>query len=169
MIPATLLPADLQSKAFIAGGYAACPALAADMDVWVPVSAHRMSTERARILTWLEDTMWPYETLTDRRFVVLDNSDAHYPIAAGKVAIVRSVHMSHPVHIMVVSHKVKELLESFDVSTHQIALAYGNVVKGSGWTPITVPPVKLKDTPTTDARMEKIAARYGHTLTQEVR
>lgn len=34
-IPEGLLPPGVESRAFIAGGYAACPARATDIDVWV--------------------------------------------------------------------------------------------------------------------------------------
>lgn len=35
MIPDDLLPEKYRDQAFIAGGFAACPSLANDMDVWV--------------------------------------------------------------------------------------------------------------------------------------
>jgi len=43
MLPANLLPEPYQSTAFIAGGWAACPSLATDMDVWVPVPSPHVS------------------------------------------------------------------------------------------------------------------------------
>jgi hypothetical protein len=176
MIPPTLLPEDLQQQAFIAGGYAACPALALDMDIWVRVNGDEtMHDAKQRIIDWLENTMWPYEAATTRLSspgVILGGRDGydHLDINVLKVATVKSVYLTHPYHIMVVNVDPATLIEAFDISTHQIALAWGNVIKGSGWTPITEPPRMLRRTPTTPERMEKIAARYGHALTpQEIR
>ncbi len=165
MIPKELLPADLMGSAFIAGGYAACPALARDLDVWVYTNSEVESMEdvRARILTHLESDVWPYET-ADEDTRLAGMRDDNYPIFVLKVATVRSVHLTHPIHILVVNQQPVDLLETFDISTHQVALVFGRVVKGSGWTPVTVPPVKLRDTPTTNERMARIAARYGHGL-----
>lgn len=176
MIPPTLLPDDLQRNAFIAGGYAACPALALDMDVWVKVDRNDSLPEaKQRILDWLESTMWPYDAATTRPSIVGTvgaNADGYdgMGVFVQKVATVKSQYLTHPYHIMVVNVDPRTLIETFDISTHQIAIAFGNVIKGSGWTPITEPPRVLKMTPTTPERLEKIAARYGHALTpQEVR
>lgn len=171
MIPATLLPEDLLQRAFIAGGWAVCPTLASDMDVWVWVDTTEESLSGAhdRILMWLEETMWPYEPLSDSRMELpasFHQDGTYGDVGILKVAVVRSAHLSHPYHIMVVDKGPVDLLEHFDISTHQVALVAGNVVKGSGWTPVTEPPRVLRMTPTTPARMAKIAARYGHTLVE---
>lgn len=164
MIPKGLLPPDLMDNAFIAGGYAACPALASDLDLWVYVpQSQSLQAARTEILQWLESELWPFELQEDRRFNRLGPSASEgYDVIAGKVAIVKSPHMTHPIHIMVVDRSPAELLETFDISTHQVAIVFGNVIKGSEWTPVTVPPVMLKNTPTTPERMRKIAVRYGH-------
>lgn len=162
MIPKGLLPPDLEGSAFIAGGYAACPALATDIDLWVYVAGESLADARDRILLWLQTEMWPYETQEDNRPQLAGSTIDGYSIISVKVAIVRSPHLSHPIHIMVVNQSPVDLLETFDISTHQVAIVFGNVLKGSRWTPITQPPIMLKNTPTTPYRMIKIAARYGH-------
>lgn len=168
MIPKGLLPPDYMDCAFIAGGYAACPPLARDIDLWVMVNpSQSLAAVREEILAWLESELWPYEVQDDRRLRPLGTTAEGYDIIATKVAVVKSLHMSHPIHIMLVDRSPRELLETFDISTHQVAIVFGNVIKGSGWTPITEPPRQLKDSPTTAARMEKIAQRYGHSLTPQ--
>ena len=165
MIPKELLPSDLANCAFIAGGYAACPALATDIDVWVYIQkeSETLREARARILGWLESEMWPYEEEeANSRREGFDKDG--YSISSVKVAVVRSPHWSHPVHIIVTNAQPAELLETFDISTHQVAIVFGNVVKGSKWTPVTQPPVMLRNTPTTPERMEKIRTRYGHSI-----
>lgn len=177
MIPKELLPPDLMGSAFIAGGYAACPALASDLDVWVYVprgddeaDGEKLDATRGRILVWLETEMWPYE-LQDSNHLPegAEVKEGVYPFHSQKVAVVRSPHWSHPVHIIVTTATPAELLEGFDISTHQIALVFGNVIKGSGWTPITERPKRLSGAfnVSTEARLEKIAARFGHSLTAQ--
>ncbi len=156
MIPKELLPADLMGSAFIAGGYAACPALARDLDVWVLApEAEDLESARERILAHLESTMWPYEALD---WMTEEYGTTH----AMLVATVRSSHLTHPVQILVTHSQPIDLLETFDISTHQVALVLGNVVKGSSWTPVTEPPVMLRRSPSTPVRMAKIAKRFGH-------
>lgn len=169
MLPKRLLPPDMMDSAFIAGGYAACPALARDIDLWVTVpQGESLRGARNEILAWLEIEMWPYEAEADNLIRNLGKAnDGYTACLTGKVAIVRSPHMTHPIHIMVTSVSPADLLETFDVSTHQVAIVFGNVIKGTGWTPVTEPPRMLKMTPTTPERMEKIAARYGHSLTPQ--
>jgi hypothetical protein len=180
VIPKGLLPAELMERAFIAGGYAACPALATDMDLWVKVSdvgrtvdESRQETEamqlgRTLILEHLEREFFPYEVQEN---TVTSNGDTidGYPVSVMKVAVVNSPHLSHPIHIMVCGGSIQELLETFDISTHQIALSFGGVIKGPRWTPITERPVIIQSatgvsTQKTQERLEKIAARYGHSI-----
>jgi hypothetical protein len=179
MIPKELLPAAMMGSAFIAGGYAACPALASDLDVWVYVArdgdieddGERLAQARADILAWLESEMWPFEAQdNNHRPEGATVADGAYPFHSQKVAVVRSPHWSHPIHIIVTTATPAELLEGFDISTHQVAIVFGNVIKGSGWTPVTVPPVKLPGVfnVSTEARMRKIAARYGHPLPNDI-
>jgi hypothetical protein len=169
MIPKGLLPPDLEGSAFIAGGYAACPALATDIDLWVYVAGESLADARDRILLWLQTEMWPYETQEDNRPQLADSTIDGYSIISSKVAIVRSPHLSHPIHIMVCAGSIQELLETFDISTHQIALSFGGVIKGPRWTPITERPVIIRSatgisTQKTQERLGKIATRYGHSI-----
>jgi hypothetical protein len=168
MYPKGILAPHREGNAFIAGGYAACPALAGDLDLWVWVDERKESLSHAReqILLWLEAELWPYEAQGGLQQVTNDQNP-NYPVQSMKVALVRSPYWSHPVQIIVTTADPNALLETFDISTHQIAIVFGNVIKGSGWTPITETPRILRMTPTTPERLERIAARYGHSLTPQ--
>lgn len=174
MFPRTMLPEKYRDVAFIAGGYAACPALATDIDVWVPVTNAQdgvncpelLTDARQEILAYLESEFFPYKE-EDGALRGQAGMSGSYPVGVRKVAVIASAHLSHPIHIMVCAGTVQEILSGFDISTHQIALTMGGVVKGDKWTPISEPPRALKHTDTTAARMEKVAARFGHSLTAQ--
>lgn len=163
MIPRNLLPDDYYDGACIAGGYAACPALASDMDVWVFVPSYLLEDARALILEHLSHYGFSY-TKEERERQRAEGTDPGGYDVSGFILKVARVSLGHEtIHILVTSFPgVLELLSSFDVSTHQVALTDAGVIRGGDWTPITEPPVKLKDSPTTDERMRKIARRYGH-------
>lgn len=158
MIPTNLLPEG--TNYCIAGGFAACPALAQDKDVWVFASeiepgdaGHR----REELLKHLTEQGFEFEAEDETR-----NAHGYEGmIDILKVATIRTNDI--PIHLLVTTaDSVFDLMESFDISTHQIALTpEGRVVRGSQFTSVTESPVKLRDTPTTDARMVKISQRYG--------
>lgn len=151
----------------IAGGYAACPGLATDCDVWVFLQGFGGGDAedfRVQILSNLKEwsSFWgfaftPEANDPDRptEFYDLGND-----ILCWKVA-----KLDDGRHIILTDARdAAHLLENFDISTHQCALTSdGEFIKGSQWTPIDVPPVMLRDTPNTRDRMQKIEARYGLT------
>lgn len=90
-----------------------------------------------------------------------DDSYGDGRIEIYKVAVVNTESLK--IHLMVTTARtIQDILDGFDVSTHQIAIgSNGYVVKGRGWTPITEAPVALLNNPQTPERMERIARRYG--------
>ena len=174
MLPVNLLPSGV--AAFIAGGYAACPALATDIDVWVSVDTHdainpwdAVWTERLRLLNHLHQYFGFTVTEEDQtgsvrdrnRMIVRDTFEGYnLPLPIYRVATVRVEGASLPYHIIAVGAGLDEVLSSFDISTHQIALTEKGVVTGANWTPITEPPQVITEKFTTPARLEKIRARY---------
>ena len=53
-------------------------------------------------------------------------------------------------------------MNSFDITTHMIGIHPTlGIVKGEHWTPLEKMPKVWKMTPTTPARLKKIAARYA--------
>lgn len=141
----------------IAGGYAACPQLASDMDVWVltgPVDslediADEIREECPAIVPFDMSIANEPEYILDHGVRILKVGTQYPPVGV-------------PMHLMLAECRtITGLLDCFDVSTHQCALnADFEFIKGLQWTPITVPPVELFSTPSTAARMRKIAERY---------
>lgn len=159
MIPSYLLPEG--TPYFVAGGWAACPALATDMDIWV--ISRTPAPTRTELLDHFKMRLFVDEYEEERSDEVEGDVDAYSNPLTLKVARV-SIGQKR-FHILVTSGDITDVLNGFDISTHQVAITdSGTVVRGYSWTPITEPPVKLKDTPTTDVRMLKIATRYGHAI-----
>lgn len=175
MIPRGLLPDALDQTAFIAGGFAACPALAEDVDVWVPAVPGECEAMRTLILAHLrahnfDVTEQDGEGSPRRRFqqdTALAKSQLlstfegyHMVLRLRRVGTVTISGHTLPYHIIVVEGDIDEVLSSFDISTHQIALTARGVVKGVDWTPLWEPPLVLADKYTTPDRVRKIRTRY---------
>ena len=178
MIPVNLLPEQYHPHAFIAGGYAACPALAQDIDVWVSVDTINAPNPwdavwdaREIILRHLDTTfhtVQPEDVEGSPRYrnrLIVRSTFEGYnlPLPIYRVATVKVDGASLPYHIIAVGADVDEVLSSFDISTHQVALTTRGVVKGEHWTPTWAPPVVINNKYTTPARLEKIRTRYHQT------
>lgn len=163
-IPETLLPPD--TYAFIAGGYAACPERALDMDVWVLDTTGNPEKTRAALLLWLSDYHWVFGKEThEEKFRADGPGYDEMDCRILKVAVIP--YYTTTIHLMVTDAPPLALLRNFDVSTHQIALIpssrlpEGDLLRGPGWTSLDQEPVQLKETSATFARMEKIRTRYA--------
>lgn len=172
MIPQGLLPEG--TEWCVAGGWAACPSLGTDQDVWVLVDADgdadTLENTRHELLEHLRSYFatqsWRLSEQEEAR--VGDPKD--YDNTVVQILKVAQINDGgRVIHLLVAdAPSPSYLIRTFDVSTHQIAInSDGRIIKGSEWTPVTMPPVKLRDTKTTDARMLKIAARYGHATANE--
>jgi hypothetical protein len=179
MLPNNLLPSDLQEIAFIAGGFAACPALASDVDVWVPVlgDVSVLNAARTRILSHLRLHGFNFEEQdgrgSKREQFALDRSLSrdifvsstfegyHLSLLIRRVATV-SAQGSLPYHIIIVNGEVDDVLSSFDISTHQCALTVRGFVAGEDWTPLHEDPKVITLKYTTAERLLKIRNRYAH-------
>jgi hypothetical protein len=178
VIPANLLPEAYQKSYCVAGGWAACPALAQDMDVWVyGIETSELETVRCELIAHLsaENAKVPYyrrpfyvEQQTEAR-----NTDAREEYESKTVEIRKvakvEVKLSprarrKVIHLLVTdARNPAEILDGFDVSTHAVAIDYsGAVWKGIGFTAPHIPPVALLMNEKTPARMRKIALRFGH-------
>lgn len=186
MIPKNLVPPGM-GEVFIAGGYAACPALASDVDVWVSVpngDKRALDDTRFAILQHLRDQPGFVVEEQDREnsprmlaqkrvyaqvdtemskglFLVSTFEGYHLALLLRRVATVTVEGGSLPFHIIVVAGGVDDVLSSFDISTHQIALTEKGVVRGEHWTPIWEYPVVITQKYTTSKRLSKIADRYS--------
>lgn len=166
-LPPNLLPRGMTRAAFIAGGYAACPELATDIDVWVMVDPTKLYEERRRILTHL----------VDHGFIPCAGTDAPvkeeftgdrlgYEDITANILKVAEVWRGNqkPIHIMVTDAPALMLLLNFDISTHAIAFTDNGTIRAPEWTPLHMEPIIVKNhmTRKTQDRFNKINARYAH-------
>jgi len=155
------LPERLRQDAFIAGGYAACPALASDIDIWVHCGVEQISVVHDEIIAYLKSVYGGWnvteEPFAEAAFDYIDTGDGQCTVRKCAVVKMRSTSL----HIMITDAWVHTILDNFDISTHMVAiLPSGEVIKGAAWTPIYAPPIVVKDTPRTAARLDKILKRY---------
>lgn len=164
-IPEGLLPAG--TPALIAGGYAACPALASDLDLWVYAARggkRTMGETRMMLLEHLKTWAYKVEAQDDSEQFTADGCGYdELDCLIMKVGIV-SVNGRKPIHLMVTDAPPIALLMNFDISTHQIGLDDNGVIYGPEWTDLTVEPQVIKNAGTskTTERLAKISARYAH-------
>lgn len=157
-IPEGILPVG--TNAYIAGGYAACPERADDIDVWVRCpTVDELDSFRQQLLSHLTEQHYAFDSLNDRREYKDDYGD--YVGGVLKVARVQRPG-ERDIHIMVTNLQPIDLLDTFDISTHMVAFdgerCYRNPEK---WSALTEDPIVWKMTPTTPDRLEKIRNRYA--------
>lgn len=158
MVPKNLLPSD--TRYVVAGGWAICPALATDMDLFVLAGQHADLQEvRQELLDHFKAEGFNYvEEQETREFVGYDGL-----IGIGKVAKVESAYMGGKmIHVLVASTTIaEEVLNSFDLSICMVGIMDdGKVITSAYWTPPTERPAVVKDTPTTQARLNKYLERF---------
>lgn len=155
MIPRNLLPEG--RNYFIAGGYAVCPALATDIDVWVQAEYEDVDEVRVELLRHLKDQGFDYTEQDPARHGVDD-----YPGSTVKVATIDSiVHFGKPIHLLVTNAGVERVVNSFDLSISQVALTEYQVILGDSWTPTTSQIHVVRQTRTTDERLAKYRKRFN--------
>jgi len=159
MIPARLLPGDL--RYCVAGGWAACPALATDVDVWVyGVEHEEFDGECGRITRHLSKTYYDdFDPLTEQTKLVTYD----HVIPVRKIGRVYDDVAQATYDIMVCEANTPyQLLDGFDISTHMVAIDYtGRVIKHDLWTPSKQMPLINRMTSKTGDRMRKICKRFG--------
>lgn len=169
VLPLGLIPSEY--FAFIAGGYAACPQRAVDIDVWVIAERGEVEATYRRILAFLQDNRWAIEAAPTPSEDDLLQEESTYELTGVSTLKVCRVPYPHPItqqpssiHIMVADGDVNAVLNGFDVSTHQIALLWNDrEERGVQWTPLDVPPqiITAHENKFTEGRMAKITARYA--------
>jgi hypothetical protein len=157
------IPPSYWQRAYIAGGWAACPALAQDMDVWI-LATNKQANDpdfkledlRARVLKAM-----PRVTRAEDSDETGDYGGVEIKIR--KVCLIEDA-FGVKVHVMVTDAPIIEtVLANFDISTHQVAIDYrGLVIRGNCWTPITQPPIVVEERRNehTEGRLKKITERY---------
>ena len=155
---------------FIAGGYAAVPAMAEDIDVWITVQDEKEALavkeiirNRAieRSLDWVREdsrelTVYSQNlTLLTMKVmkVMPDTASFSFP-AFGAVRYL-------PVQFIVTTGDVHQVLKNFDISTHQVAIMpNGHIFTGPEWTNPLQPVEKLRENPNTAPRFARLTERY---------
>jgi hypothetical protein len=173
------VPEGMRDQMVIAGGYAACPELADDIDIWV------LADDEFAGLTEECDRQ---EYLGTRRFHLkahlsalgTERVSASEHDYAGDHKLVTTVTglnnfsgynkslrlLDKKIQLLVVPHRTpQELVDSFDISTHAIALQRSRFTFGRGWTRLNQTPNVLRwNQPGKSLeRLLKISKRYGLT------
>ena len=163
LIPKNLLPEGMHY--FIAGGWAACPALATDRDLFVQTTGDLNDT-RAMLLDHMRAQGFDVTEEDEHRDFETSDGYSHIPIA--KVGKVKQK-FNKDIHVLVTSGDVENVLDTFDLSVSQVAITEsGRIVKGTHYTDPTQPIYVVKDTPTTPAREEKYRRRFSFPVALEV-
>lgn len=149
----------------IAGGYAACPVLAGDMDVWLFGAYKPDMMGLRRMLLALTPNLVPEDNppmdSPERYF------GAQYTLKVGHIFNVENRVARHI--LLTEAPTIEDLLNGFDISTHQCAYTPDGVfVPGAHWTPLREMPKILRMSAATPARFDKIAARYASFRCSEV-
>jgi hypothetical protein len=170
------IPESLHDQFVVAGGYACCPELAGDIDMWLLVGAKATP----------EDTEMHMEDLRGDLYSHLHKMGASLSSAGketpeylfGKRRLVGTIQgfwktggylrqyikaETNLQFIIAPCDTAQELVDSFDLSTHAIAFQGDQYTFAKQWTRREVPPVVMRwDQPaTTLKRIHKICARYG--------
>jgi hypothetical protein len=168
MIP-PFIPEAYRERTFIAGGWAACPALASDMDVWILATTTQANSSdfdlkdlRAEVLAAIKV---PFNTFARLRE---EDSDEAGEYGGVEIKIRKVCYVDRDgvkLHVMVTNAPIIEaVLANFDISTHQIAIDHkGQVILGPDYTPVYETPkvIEGRANEHTPARLAKITARYA--------
>lgn len=173
------VPEDLRPNMVVAGGYAACPELADDIDVWVladdEIDGLTEACDREEYLGSRRHRLKMHLAGMGTERVSADESDyaGDHKLVTTVTALLnfsgynRSVRiLDRKIQLLVVPHRTpQELVDSFDISTHAIALQRSRFVFGRGWTRLNQTPNVLRwNQPGKSLeRLLKISKRYGMT------
>jgi hypothetical protein len=161
------VPPDARNRMVIAGGYAAAPETAGDIDLWI-LGDKDGPFDAFKIARYLREDVDCGSTVSRRAGYPNHNLVAtvpgiskrwlNYEISERAVTVDRK-----SVHVLVTDLRTpQDLVDSFDISTHAIALRRGCFTFARFYTSLKVTPVVSRfDTPKqTLARLDKICERY---------
>lgn len=167
MIP-PFIPDGYRERAYIAGGWAACPSLADDMDVWILATTEEANDPDFKLEDLRAEVLVRLNAVGSKLRPIEEDSEetGNYggvEIKIRKVGYIKRAGFQ-TIHIMVTDAPIIEaVLANFDISTHQVAITpTGQVVLGASWTSITEPPqvIEGRENEHTPGRLEKITKRY---------
>ncbi len=160
MIPEGLVPGGFDWM--VAGGWAVCPALASDKDVFVLIDRNTDDSEsvRALILAGLKNYGFDFE---EEGGIEEEIHRLQYGALVLRVAKVD--YHGQTLHVLIgLGPNPEDILNTFDLSICQIGImSDGTLVRGDDVTPISAPIKIVRDTPTTAARLAKYQQRFNIT------
>lgn len=159
-----LLPPEMHKRAIVAGGYAADPDKAVDIDLWV--IGGDMAQDFKAIRLW--NNLMEYELSSERNpYEQFSNEFAVATELTVEMKLGRFSTTYLPVQILVsAAPTFTDLLNRFDISVHAIGyplMAPAGRYVGSGFTEFFEQPrvLTFSRPEQTIRRLEKIAPRYG--------
>jgi hypothetical protein len=172
MISPSLLPEEFRESFCIAGGFAACPVLANDIDVWVyGIDTDQLEDARNIILSYLNNGgANDYNHVPeagDESQVAYEHGMVHIKKVAvlKRGPLLKPNRRYKPIHIMVTdAHNPGDIIDGFDIGTHAVAIDHdGRVWKHRhGWDAPHQRPSILRVNVHTQKRLDKITHRFGH-------
>ena len=133
----------------IAGGWAACPQLASDQNVWIFVKAQRDDDEHALDFLRAQRTnmLAMFPAITPESGFMGEGAGDDTVYGDLGIAIIKVGHLGYRHILLTDAQDIPMLLSSFDISTHQCAITSDmEFVAGPQWTSIYVYPHILRDT-----------------------
>lgn len=161
----SLLPPFLREHACIAGGFAACPTRAGDIDLWILNFPGRSERVWDQITEHLRANEIKFR---ESNFSYAQTNGSVLRLVCKKVYLRKKNMLPDDdewldVQILEASQAtVHDLIDAFDISTHMIARTQTDVVRGKHYTSTTETPVVMRfDKPEgVVARLDKICKRY---------
>lgn len=161
------LPLAFANRWVIAGEWAACPALAEDMDVWV--LNHDPINARQAILTFLAMTPWRNFRYTEESLSSTLEPSGRYEGVDIRIEKVAELVWTgdglppKPIHLVVTDAPCPEaLISAFDISTHAVAIGpMGQVYTHEEFTHPGEAMRLLRANVNTPTRVDRICARFG--------
>lgn len=158
MIPSNLLPVKYQNSWCVAGGFAVCPALSTDTDVFVFVrELNQYVIDELRMYLGV---VFGEDFVPQSNFEGTPGYDGI--IGTERIGVVHAPGRTFDI-VMTDAEDVHALLATFDISTSQVAIMpNGAVVRGNHWTPPHEAPLMLLSREKSKQRYIKYARRFGH-------
>lgn len=162
MVPSYLIPEGM--RYFVAGGFAVCPALASDIDVWFMVEGKPVTEVINKLVAHL--TRWQTMGAIDVDFSYINGRVYHELHGTLNVATIAASDDRKAMHIMVTDDSPQDTIDDFDLSVCQVAITdNGEVYRGEHWTapgaPIKILKKSAKYDPRTAERLTKYIRRFG--------
>lgn len=163
------VPQEARKRMVIAGGYAASPGTAGDIDLWILADEKGAKFDPTAIWKHLRENVdcegvhknraagYPHNNLV-AAIPAHSKRWLHYELSERAITVDKK-----DIHVLVSDFRTpQELVDAFDISTHAIALKGACFTFAKFYTSLGVTPYVARfDTPAhTLARLQKICARY---------